>query len=97
MSTIYKYKLLKHIEDQDVMMPIGQHGRIELLHVAFQHDELCLWARVDPGYPERAVRVHVRETGHPMGEGELGAYHVGTVLSASQNLVLHVWAQRTSR
>lgn len=91
MSTIYKYTL-EIADDQDVKMPCGGSG-ITLLHVAFQGDHLCLWARVDPGFPERTVRIHVRGTGHPMGEAELGAEYVGTVMTRDQSLVFHVWAQ----
>lgn len=90
MNTIHKY-ILTTRDDQDISMPSGPSG-IQLLHVAFQHGDLCLWARVDPGYPTRDVRVHIRGTGHPMGEAELGARHIGTVMSTSGNLVFHVFA-----
>lgn len=43
MKKIFKYKLQQEGR-QEIIMPVGAKP----LHVAVQHDDVCLWALVDP-------------------------------------------------
>lgn len=101
MTTILKYRL-EAVSDQDLAIPCGSLG-IDILHADWQKKggfasaALHLWALVQPDAPSLKVRVHVRTTGAPMGEAELGARHVGTVLVGGGAIVFHVLIQSDHR
>lgn len=81
--TIYKYKL-KPEDFPTVLMPEGAR----LLHVAGQHNEVCVWADVDLDKPERERVFACVATGDsPPTE----ATYVGTALIYSGDLVIHVY------
>lgn len=79
---VYKYTL--PLDDYaTIRMPRGAQP----LSVGMQHDELQLWARVDPGAEMEPRRFRIAGTGHPGAEGK----YVGTVLHFGGRLVWHVF------
>lgn len=65
MLRIYKYPI--HLVDcQDVALPAEN----KILHIAFQKDQLCLWAIVNPvAHLTCSERIYVVGTGWQMPEG----------------------------
>ena len=58
---IWKFEL-RITEVQEVLMPAGA----ELLSVADQHGNLCLWAMVDPSEHHQPRVIEIVGTGNPM-------------------------------
>lgn len=87
METIYKYVL--PVDDTAVIeIPLGS----KILSVAFQGEDLCLWAIVTADSPSRPpVRrtFHVRGTGHP-ADGIRHKSFLGTAFHPA-GLVFHVF------
>lgn len=85
-QAIYKWTL--DIEDkQTLSLPAGA----QILSVAMQRDEVCLWALIDP----KATKVQDRTfeifgTGHPIPQG-IQRKFLGTVLTHGGALVWHVF------
>lgn len=82
--TVWKYTLLA-ADLQRIEMPAGA----QILHVAEQHGELCMWALVDPDEPPVAHRFTVIGTGH-IAPSRPAAY-VGSALMLGGSLVWHVF------
>lgn len=83
MSVVWKYTLTID-DEQEIVMPEGA----ELLHVAEQHGQLALWARVIPtGQPNVRRVILIRGTGHPIWTQP----YVGTIVAAAGVLVWHVF------
>lgn len=85
MTTVHKYSL-EMSDHVSIKMPRGS----QLLHVGIQGGGLYLWARVDTDAPRVRRDLRVAGTGHSLGD----AYdrpHIGTVITASGALVLHVF------
>lgn len=81
-QTIYKYRL-KITDEQDIAMPFTA----EVLSVAMQRGELCVWALVNPGLMLENRRFHIAGTGHPAPIGRF----IGTVQQAGGDLIWHVF------
>lgn len=87
MKRVYKYQL----EVTDLQVQELREG-YKILHVASQHDTLCIWVEVDTQAPPEMVRFLIVGTGHafpPAGEFE----YVGTALMLNGNLVWHLYVQ----
>lgn len=81
--TVWKFVL--DIGRQAIEMPVDA----EVLHIAEQHDQVCVWALVSPDAPKAERRFVVTGTGHPVPDRR-GRF-LGTVLLLDGALVLHVW------
>jgi hypothetical protein len=82
---IWKWTL-ELTDEQVVMMPAGA----EILSVGVQHEELRVWAKVDPGEVLGPRQFCMYGTGHPM-QTELPQRFIGTVQMHGGCLVLHVY------
>jgi hypothetical protein len=86
---IWKFELKKITDMQKLTMPDGA----ELLSVANQNGNLCLWAMVDPSNEKQFRYIEVIGTGNPMPEYMgLDRQFIGTVLI--NPLVWHVFELR---
>jgi hypothetical protein len=85
MKTIWKFPLevgLTHLA-----MPL----RSEIIHLAVQDGQPCLWAVVEPDAPRVTRSFVTAGTGHPVGQ-EIGlGNHVGTYLLLDGRFVGHVF------
>ncbi len=82
MSEVWKFPLA--IEDaQAIPMPADA----DLLFVAVQNEQLCLWARVIPTSEVRTRQIIIRGTGHPIWQQP----YIGSALMADGSLVWHVF------
>jgi hypothetical protein len=87
MQTVWKYTLpVSDIAMQS--MPLNA----EVIHVAEQHGQLCMWALVRPSNPQVMRHFRIAGTGHPISN-EIQR-HVGSVLLADGDLVFHVFEVR---
>lgn len=91
MRSIWKFKV---DPEKPVEMPAGAR----LLSVAFQGDDLCVWAEVDPDAPKVQRRFTVVGTGHdlPSAPGEfVGTAHTDGIagIFGFGALVFHVYDQ----
>jgi|SRR5688572_7297541 len=84
MTQVWKYTLGTHAV---VEMPAGA----ELLHVAWQHRAIQVWARVEPEAPKETRQFHVVGTGRDLPEGA-GRY-VGSAVTETGTYVFHVFEQ----
>ena len=80
--TVFKYILV--LGD---FISVKMHVDAELLHVGVQHDQICVWARVDKNRPLTLRQFRVAGTGHPDARGN----HVGSVMLQRGGLVFHVF------
>jgi hypothetical protein len=82
-NVIWKQELAM-TDHQVVQMPAGA----EVLHVAMQYDNLCVWFRCDPDAPKVDRRFCIAGTGRDLdGAGK----YLGTSILMGGNLVLHVF------
>lgn len=82
--TVWKYPV--PVDDVfDLDLPQGS----EVLHVAEQGAQLCLWALVAPARPAEHRRFRLSGTGHPIVEPV--RRHVGSVLLRGGSLVFHLF------
>jgi len=91
-QTIWKYPL-QLTDVQLIEMPVGA----DILSVANQHNELCLWARVNPlaDVAKRNRMIAIVGTGKPAPDPD-SAEFIGTVLTHGGDLVWHVFAKRSA-
>ena len=91
MTTIYKHQL-KITDRQNVSMPFGA----ELLSVQVQHNEVCLWAKVESNNHPQDRTIEIFGTGNPIYE-DMGVSRkfIGTVQTHEGALVWHVF-ERTN-
>lgn len=83
MKQVWKYKI--NPADGRIEMPVGA----KVLSVAFQGQDLCLWALVDPGVTIKKERYFaVFGTGHDIYD-DAGFQFLGTAFV--DNLVFHVF------
>lgn len=87
-TTVWKFPIPVN-DTVTIPMPIGA----EVLSVQLQHDDACVWARVDREMPMEPRRFHWRGTGHP-ADG-LGRF-VGTILVHGGELVFHLFEEAPS-
>ena len=73
-STIYKYTLA--LEDEQV---IQMPAHAEILSVANQNGNLCLWAKVIPSNKLELYKIYIVGTGNPADHVE-NNYFIGTVI-----------------
>lgn len=88
MQTVWKF-VLTLVDRPVVEMPAGA----QVLSVAVQGDQVCLWARVDPDEPKELRHFRCLGTGHAFSEADqdtLGRF-VGTVLLMDGGLVFHLF------
>lgn len=85
MKVIWKYQL-EVTDEQTIDIPIGAI----ILSVAFQKDELCLWAMVDSVVPKEHRRIYIFGTGQDCYDVSTAKY-IGTVAMASLPLIWHVF------
>lgn len=83
MMRIYKFTLKPGAHDYEMS------DGAELLHVANQHENVCLWAMVDNTKPISKRRIGVVPTGIDF-DAENSKY-VGTVSLQGGNLIFHVF------
>lgn len=86
-QTVWKYSLPCAGVNR-LLLPTGA----QVLHVASQNDDLCLWVQVDP---ERSVvwrTFHVVGTGHDLPSDAVLRF-VGTAMLFAGSLVLHVFEE----
>ena len=82
MSEVWKFPLM--IEDSQVVpMPADA----DLLFVAVQYEQLCLWARVIPTSEIVSREIIIRGTGHPIWQQP----YIGSVVTGGGSLVWHVF------
>jgi hypothetical protein len=83
MAVVWKY-VLAPVPEQTINIPVGA----QLLHVAEQNGQLCLWAKVDLSGAVVSRRFYVAATGY-----EMPSYveHIGTALMQGGDLVFHVF------
>lgn len=82
MSEVWKYPL--EIKDaQTIPMPTDA----DLLFVAIQHEQLCLWARVIPTSETVSREILIRGTGHPIWQQP----YIGSVVTTGGTFVWHVF------
>lgn len=84
MVQVWKYILQPKCE---IEMPKGS----EVLSVAAQGDEICLWAKVDPSEAQKEKRYFTGYgTGHSIPD-EANLSFVGTALLHGGSLVFHIF------
>lgn len=84
---VYKYPLdAQPCKVVNVVMPAGAR----VLHVEMQHGQLCMWAMVDPGEIQKAVRGFVVVgTGHAFKT--TGEVYINTIFMHDKGLVFHAF------
>jgi hypothetical protein len=88
MRTIWKYRL--PVQDRvELEMPAGA----EILTVASDTGEPCLWAAVDSEQPKTKRILHIVGTGHPMPPESTSWWYIGTFFVATPVLVFHVFTE----
>jgi hypothetical protein len=83
---IHKYRLPFKSELAEVVEVTVRVGK--LLHLAIQHDDVHVWAAVDPARPEVAARFRLVGTGSPVDP----SWHLGTVLDSGY--VWHIFSEK---
>jgi hypothetical protein len=84
MRTIFKYPL--YIADYvSIEMPRGA----EILHVAVQGNQPCIWALVDAEADLEVREFNCYGTGHPVSS--VPAKHIGSLILHGGALVFHVF------
>ena len=79
------WKFVIPVEDEfTIQMPRAA----ELLFVAAQGDEPCLWARVVPERDRETRQFRLRGTGHPV---DMDCEHVGSFMLRGGALVFHLF------
>jgi hypothetical protein len=85
MQTIWKYPIT--VTDRFTLnLPKGA----QILSLQPQHDQVCLWALVDPDQPKEARLFRLFGTGHAVEEGDRLSF-VGTFQVQGGSLVFHVF------
>lgn len=82
-EVVWKYTL-PEVENQ-IVMPIGA----QVLTVAEQHNEICLWAKVNPEAEYETRTFQVIGTGHAELNG--GETYLGSTQIRNGNFVFHVF------
>lgn len=83
--TIYKYDL--QIADEQILeIPEG----FEILTVQTQRNRPRLWVIVDPSKGHKSVLIHMRGTGHLMGNA-VGKKYIGTFQIDEGTFVFHTF------
>lgn len=82
-GTIWKFPV-PVADEFSIKMP---HGA-ELLMVAPQDDQVCLWARVRPANMIQKRHFILRGTGHPI---DFDSKHIGSFLLRNGTLVFHLF------
>jgi hypothetical protein len=83
MATVWKFAI--PIADEfALLMP----GAVELLFVATQAEQGCLWARVEPQNPIEQRRFKLRGTGHDV---DFRSRHIGSFMLRGGALVFHLF------
>jgi hypothetical protein len=82
-ETVWKYTLPN--VTNEVQMPAGA----TVLAVAEQHNEICLWARVNPAAVKETRRFQIVGTGHEELVG--GETYLGSAQINNGNFVFHVF------
>lgn len=90
MTTIWKFPFAVG-DDISIKMP----ACAEVLSVGVQDNTACVWARVDPAWPERVYHFRMYGTGHPLNPHDVGRF-VGTIQMAGGALVFHVFEAATA-
>jgi hypothetical protein len=84
-TTIYKYPFT--VDDR---IRISMPRAAELLTVQVQHDQPCLWARVDLNAPAEERPFAIFGTGHPI-PGDFSGRYVATFQMNGGWLVFHLF------
>lgn len=85
-DTVWKFPLLDTVNKVD--LPPGA----EVLHVAEQHGQITLWARLDPSAARVARTFHVVGTGGDVPD-RADTFR-GTAVAAGGSLVFHVFEEK---
>lgn len=87
-KAIWKYPLTAS-DYQEIEMPVGAR----VLTAALQHENLCLWALVDPEMPVGRALVRIAGTGHTLPDTTYADDYAGTYQLRGGALVFHVFAR----
>ncbi len=87
MRTVHKYQL----SDESGVNVINTHASARVVHVAMQHDVITAWVEIDTEDRPATMTLHVIGTGQSIPVPDVE--HVGTAITASNNLVFHVYAR----
>jgi hypothetical protein len=91
MKKIFKYEI--PVEGVELDMPRGAR----ILSCQNQHDNVCLWALVDPDAAKEERHFVVAGTGHPLDDSIVVAKYLGTVVVAGGQFVWHVFEVTPNR
>lgn len=84
---IFKYPIV-NTELQTVDLPAGA----KILSVQEQSGQLCLWALVNQSHVSYMRHIRIEHTGSEFGQTNSLA-HIGTLLTAGGDYVLHVFEE----
>jgi hypothetical protein len=87
-TTIWKYPLAVTAEQQ-IDLPLGA----QVLHVAVQHQMVCLWAQVRPDAQKQARTIRIFGTGHDLPDDP--GRHIGSFMLYDGTLVFHAYEANT--
>lgn len=85
MKRIYKYPVPLN-DDSAIDMPEGA----QVLTVQMQHEQVWIWALVDPDAPMVTRRFHIVGTGHPIEHPDTLTY-IGTFQVSGGMLASHLF------
>ncbi len=90
MRQVWKYALsIQKLQPND-LITIQLPYRAEILCVHEQHEEICLWAKVNPEESETVERTfRIAGTGHDLANGSFE--YIGTAFLQDGDLVFHVF------
>lgn len=80
---VWKYELKSVLSD--LHMPVGA----EILTVQLQHDQICLWAKVNVNAPKVKRTFQMIGTDHVIADDRVT--YIGTVQLVDGNLVFHIF------
>ena len=90
MKTIWKFTI-KHL-DAEIVLRMSNGA--EILTVQVQHNQICIWAIVDPSAPLVQRYFYITGTGHPLRENITKYKYIGTFQLNNGALVLHLFEDK---
>ncbi len=92
MKTVWKFPIPTQDGIIDILMP----KNAEILHVADQYGQICLWALVDSDAEKVIRKFRIYGTGHPLVVNAHTGYntydtYVGTAMQLDGKLLWHIF------
>jgi hypothetical protein len=84
MNTVHKYVL------QTPVSSVDTYEGARFLHVANQHEQICVWAEVNTLERECVRTLFIVGTGHEVPKG---ADYIGSALVDGGSFVFHIYAE----